>query len=180
MWQSQAGHRWQYGACALHAGHLSPQTHTQNMQYLLIFHYKLHLGAPTLHQSHIAWLVKSKLRWLFYHSVLRKCAVENVVKWTVNNITASSGSCSEIRYIPIQATTDTGEAVTWQAISIQHSMLPTAYTSLSPHLHFTYLNTHKSARVKVSIGVLFSERSELFGHRRYHEWHRQTLLRSSQ
>ena len=28
---SQTGHRWQYRACALHAGSLKPQTHTQNM-----------------------------------------------------------------------------------------------------------------------------------------------------
>jgi len=28
----------QYGACALHAGYLRLQTHTQNMQHLLIFH----------------------------------------------------------------------------------------------------------------------------------------------
>jgi len=28
---SRAGHRWQYGACALHAGYLRLQTHTQNM-----------------------------------------------------------------------------------------------------------------------------------------------------
>ena len=30
-------HRWQYGACALRAGYLRLQTHTQNMWYLLIF-----------------------------------------------------------------------------------------------------------------------------------------------
>jgi hypothetical protein len=35
---SGAGHRWQYGACALHAGYLRLQAHTQNMQYLLLFH----------------------------------------------------------------------------------------------------------------------------------------------
>jgi len=26
-----AGHRWQYGACALRSGYLNLQTHTQNM-----------------------------------------------------------------------------------------------------------------------------------------------------
>jgi hypothetical protein len=35
---SQAGHRWQYGECTLHAGYLSLQTHNQNTQYLLISH----------------------------------------------------------------------------------------------------------------------------------------------
>ena len=34
--QRQAGHRWPYGACTLHAGYLRLQTHTQNMQYLLV------------------------------------------------------------------------------------------------------------------------------------------------
>ena len=29
--QSGAGHKWQYGACALHAGYLRLHTHTQNM-----------------------------------------------------------------------------------------------------------------------------------------------------
>ena len=36
--QSGAGHRRQYGACALHAGYLRLQTHTQGLQYLLLFH----------------------------------------------------------------------------------------------------------------------------------------------
>jgi len=31
LW-SQRGHRWQYGACALHAGYLRLQTHAQNTQ----------------------------------------------------------------------------------------------------------------------------------------------------
>jgi len=35
MWKKYcrrgAGHRWQYGACALHAGYLRLQTQTQNM-----------------------------------------------------------------------------------------------------------------------------------------------------
>jgi len=29
--ESQEGHRWQYGACALHAGYLRLQTQAQNM-----------------------------------------------------------------------------------------------------------------------------------------------------
>jgi hypothetical protein len=29
--QSRAGHRWKYGACALHAGYLRLQIHTENM-----------------------------------------------------------------------------------------------------------------------------------------------------
>jgi len=33
------GHRSQYGACALHAGYLRPQTHTHNTCYSLLFHY---------------------------------------------------------------------------------------------------------------------------------------------
>jgi len=32
----RAGHTWQYGASALHAGYLRLQTHTQYMYYLLI------------------------------------------------------------------------------------------------------------------------------------------------
>jgi len=35
---SRADHRRQYGACALHAGHLRLQTHTHNTLYLLLFH----------------------------------------------------------------------------------------------------------------------------------------------
>jgi hypothetical protein len=35
---NRAGHRLQYSACALHAGYLRLQTHTQNMSYLLLFH----------------------------------------------------------------------------------------------------------------------------------------------
>jgi hypothetical protein len=34
MWENivqPAGHRWQYGACALHAGYLRLRTHTWNM-----------------------------------------------------------------------------------------------------------------------------------------------------
>jgi hypothetical protein len=39
MWQNtvQPGYRWKYGACALHAGSVRLQTHTQNMQFLLFF-----------------------------------------------------------------------------------------------------------------------------------------------
>jgi hypothetical protein len=37
IWQSQTGHRWQYGTCTLHAGYLRLQTHTQNRWYLLLF-----------------------------------------------------------------------------------------------------------------------------------------------
>jgi hypothetical protein len=36
--EAGSGHRWQYGACALKAGYLRLQIHTQNMQYLLLFH----------------------------------------------------------------------------------------------------------------------------------------------
>jgi hypothetical protein len=38
MWQKKTGHKWQYSACTLHAGYLRLQTHTQNIQYLLLFH----------------------------------------------------------------------------------------------------------------------------------------------
>ena len=37
LW-NRAGHRLQYGVCALHAGYLNLQTHVQNMYYLLLFH----------------------------------------------------------------------------------------------------------------------------------------------
>ena len=42
LWKDtvQPQNRWQYDACVKHAGHLKPQTHTQNMQYLLLFHCK--------------------------------------------------------------------------------------------------------------------------------------------
>jgi len=36
IWYSQTGHRWQYGACALHAGYLRLQTHTHSQYVLLI------------------------------------------------------------------------------------------------------------------------------------------------
>ena len=38
--QNRTGHRWQYGACALHAEQLRLQTHAQNVQYLLLFYRK--------------------------------------------------------------------------------------------------------------------------------------------
>jgi hypothetical protein len=31
IWYSRTGHRWLYGACALHAGYLRLQTHSQNI-----------------------------------------------------------------------------------------------------------------------------------------------------
>ena len=43
MWKNtvQLGsHRSQYGACALYNGQLRLQTHTQDMQYLLLFYQK--------------------------------------------------------------------------------------------------------------------------------------------
>jgi len=30
----------QYGACALHAGYLRVQTHTQNIEYILLLHWR--------------------------------------------------------------------------------------------------------------------------------------------
>jgi len=36
--QSQAGHKWQYGACTLHAGYLRLLTHAYNMKYSFLFH----------------------------------------------------------------------------------------------------------------------------------------------
>ena len=43
------GHRRQYVACVLHARYLRLQTHTQNMQYLLLFHFKNgYANAPVL------------------------------------------------------------------------------------------------------------------------------------
>ena len=41
MWKmlyNGAGHRWQYGACALDAGYLRLQTHTHNTKYVLLLH----------------------------------------------------------------------------------------------------------------------------------------------
>ena len=50
MWYSGAGHRWQYGACALHAGYLRLQTHTHNMQDIILFHgNKGYANAPQCH-----------------------------------------------------------------------------------------------------------------------------------
>jgi len=40
LW-SGVDHRRQYGACALHGEYLKLQIHTQNMQYLLLFHYNV-------------------------------------------------------------------------------------------------------------------------------------------
>ena len=36
--KSRAGHKRQYGACALHTGWLTVQANTHNMHYLLLFH----------------------------------------------------------------------------------------------------------------------------------------------
>ena len=36
---SWTGHRWEYGACALHPGFLRLQTHPQNMKHLVLFHF---------------------------------------------------------------------------------------------------------------------------------------------
>jgi hypothetical protein len=69
--KSGADHRWQYGACALHAGYLSLQTHThtQNMQYYLIFHH----NNGCMNASHCyvilhclySWNLKFTDRWIF-------------------------------------------------------------------------------------------------------------------
>jgi hypothetical protein len=44
-----AGHRWQYGACALNAGYLRLQTHTHT--YSLLFHYNN--GCPNAPQCYV-------------------------------------------------------------------------------------------------------------------------------
>ena len=36
IWYSWTDHRWQYGACALHAGYPRLQIHTQDMWYVLL------------------------------------------------------------------------------------------------------------------------------------------------
>jgi len=36
--RTSTGHRWQYGACAMHAGYRRLQTHTGDVKYLLLFH----------------------------------------------------------------------------------------------------------------------------------------------
>ena len=37
-WHTRIGHRWQYGACALHCGYLRLQSNSQNMWNFLLFH----------------------------------------------------------------------------------------------------------------------------------------------
>jgi len=50
LW-SGGGHKWQYGACILYAVYLRLQTHTQNMQYSLLFHYSN--GCTNAPQCHV-------------------------------------------------------------------------------------------------------------------------------
>ena len=65
MLYSGTGHRWQWGACALYAGYPRPQTHTHNIQYLLLFqcnsgftnatqYYVIHT-LPAFFKSGITW-----------------------------------------------------------------------------------------------------------------------------
>ena len=57
--KSQTGDRWKYSACALHAGYLRLQTHTQNMNYLLFSHCnKFCTNAPQCYViCNIDWLL---------------------------------------------------------------------------------------------------------------------------
>jgi len=64
-------YRWQYSGCALRAGYLRLQTHTQNMQFLLLAHHKklVHERASTLRSTY------STLSVLFSNSIGSKCAI---------------------------------------------------------------------------------------------------------
>jgi len=58
--QSGAGHRWQYGACALHAGYLRLQIHTHSDSVILIalpLQQWSHESASMLRYAYIASLV---------------------------------------------------------------------------------------------------------------------------
>jgi len=57
MLYSRAGHMWQYGACAFYARYLRLQTHTQNIQYLLLFHcISGYANAPQCYIVYVHWL----------------------------------------------------------------------------------------------------------------------------
>ena len=71
MWEKycRAG-QWQYGACTFHAGYLRLQKHTQNMQYLLLFH--CNNGSTKAPQSYVT----RTLTALFgFHNVLDLCTI---------------------------------------------------------------------------------------------------------
>jgi hypothetical protein len=59
IWKSRTRHRWQYGACALHAGYLRVQTNTSEYVTLITFPPKqrLHERASLLRDAYIACLV---------------------------------------------------------------------------------------------------------------------------
>jgi hypothetical protein len=66
-----------YGACALHAGYLRLETHTQNVQYLLLFHYNNGCkNAPLRYVIYtLTVLLDTRKTWLKGSGVLR---VQNV------------------------------------------------------------------------------------------------------
>ena len=56
----EAGHRWEYGACALHAGYLRLQTHTHTQYAILIacpLQKCLQERASLLYYTYIVWIV---------------------------------------------------------------------------------------------------------------------------
>ena len=63
IWHSRAGHRQQYSTCALRAGYLRLQMHTQNNTHCFPLQQWLHGRASMLHYTYIACLVKIKVFW---------------------------------------------------------------------------------------------------------------------
>ena len=53
MLYSGSGHRWRYGACALHAGYLRLQIHTQDLDHLLVYFFPQQNGCTDTCQCYI-------------------------------------------------------------------------------------------------------------------------------
>ena len=78
MLYSWAGHRWKYGACALHAGYLSLQMHTQNMSYLLVFH--CNNSCTNMLQCYVIWTLPTLLK--FSGSKSWGCGMDGTGSWS--------------------------------------------------------------------------------------------------
>jgi hypothetical protein len=76
IWCSRTDHRWQYGACTLHAECLRLKIHSHNRLYLLIFHYNNGCtNAPLCYiYVYVACLVFPDVQL-----VRHKCVVEEVI-----------------------------------------------------------------------------------------------------